>query len=341
MSIVATNLKVAQAKLQGAYASNEMRMPSANTYLEVLKGTPLMVPNYMELRTSPSRSLELSLMNRVKRTVATAISATHTGSLVESSVYSPQWSTASVSFSDSLKMFGNNTVSRQEALVSSYENAYLDILENLEDKAQDFLFDEKSGVNASTGGGGTFSGADDVYNFPSTSVDVLLQKTKTILEENHYKSRITLYCDSTAYDLFEFQIFQGSGNATNLSFQKDNITFVRSIGLETKFSGLSGTYGTGVWIAVPEGSIGALPYLEAENRAGISTRLQTYGTAISPFDGVSMGTHIYEVREDTDSAGGELQDETVQYELSSHMSFFASPISVTDETPIFAFSLQA
>ena len=340
-NLTATNLKAAQARLIGKFASNEMRLISANTYKSIIENTNIMVPNFMELRANESRTLEAALLTRTKRSVTSARSASHTGSRGDSAVFTPQWTTSAVAFSDSLKMYGNNIIARQEALNNSFENAYLDIIEDLEDKAQDFIFGERSGVNVATGGGGTFSTADDVYNFANASVDTVIQKTKTCMEENGYKGRMTIYCDSTAYDLFEFQAFQGSGNATNLSFQKDNITFVRSIGLENKFAALSGTYATGVWIVSPEGSVGALPWLPAENRAGVETRLQSYGSGISPYDSVTYATHMYEVAEDNASSNGEAQDETVQYEVSIDMSFFGAPITVTDETSLFAFSLQA
>lgn len=340
-NLTATNLKNAQAKLTGKFMSNEMRLLSANTYKSIIETTNIMVPNYMELRAREDRTLEASLLTRTKRSVTSARSASHTGTRGDSAVFSPQWVTSAVSFSDSLKMYGNNTVARQEALNNSLENAYLDIIEGLEDSAQDFIFGERTGVNVSTGAGGTFDTTDDVYNFASTSVDTVIQKTKTCMEESGYKGRITLYCDSIAYDLFEYQLFQGNGNATNLSFQKDNITFVRSVGLASKFDSLVGTYATGVWIAVPEGSLGALPWVPAENRAGVETRLQSYGSGISPFDGVSYATHMYEVAEDNQASNGQTQDETTQYEVSIDMSFFASPITVTDETSLFAFSLQA
>lgn len=340
-NLQATNLKVAQARLTGKFAANEMRLISANTYKSIIQNTAIMVPNYLDLRSSESRTIEAALLTRTKRSAASARSASHTGSRGDSAVFSPQWTTSAISFSDSLKQYGNNIVGRQEALNNSFENAYLDIIEALEDDAQDFIFAERSGVNVSTGGGGAFDATDDVYNFANASVDTVIQKTKTVLEENGYKGRMTVYCDSVAYDLFEYQAFQGSGNATNLSFQKDGVEFVRSIGLESKFAPLAGTYGTGVWIVAPEGSVGALPWVPAENRAGIETRLQSYGTGVSPFDGVSYATHMYEVAEDNDSKNGEVQDETVQYEVSIDMSFFGAPITVTDETSLFAFSLQA
>jgi hypothetical protein len=340
-NLTATNLKTAQAKLTGKFASNEMRLISANTYKSIIQNTNIMVPNYMDLRKNESRTLEASLLTRTKRTVTAARSASHTGTRGDSAVFTPQWTTSAVAFSDSLKMYGNNTVARQEALNNSLENAYLDIIEGLEDSAQDFIFDERTGVDVSTGGGGTFDATDDVYNFANADVDTVIQKTKTVMEENGYKGRMTIYADSIAYDLFEYQAFQGSGNATNLSFQKDGIEFVRSIGLASKFTPLVGTYATGVWIAVPEGSAGALPWVPAENRAGVETRLQSYGTGISPYDGVSYATHMYEVAEDNAASNGEVQDETVQYEVSIDMSFFGSPITVTDETAFFAFSLQA
>lgn len=340
-NLASTNLKTAQARLTGKFAANEMRLISANTYKKIIENTSIMVPNYVELRASESRTLEAALLTRTRRTVSAARSASHTGSRGDSAVFTPQWTTSAVSFSDSLKMYGNNIIGRQEALNNSFENAYLDVIESLEQDAQDFIFGERSGVNIATGGGGTFDATDDVYNFASADVDTVIQKTKTVLEENGYKGRLVVYADSVAYDLFEYQAFQGSGNVNNLSFQKDGVEFVRSIGLASKFGALAGTYDKGVWIVAPEGSVGALPWVPAENRAGIATRLQSYGTGVSPFDGISYATHMYEVAEDNAASNGEVQDETVQYEVSIDMSFFAAPITVTDETSLFAFSLQA
>ena len=336
-----TNLKIAQAKLTGRFASNEMRLISANTYLEIIKLTQFMLPNYMDLRTREDRVIETSLLTRTKRAVVGARSHDHTGARGDSATVTPTWDTSADTFSMSLKQYDNNTYSMQEGLNNLFENAYLNVIEALEDYAQDFIFGDRSGVNVSTGGGGTFDGTDDVYNFASASVDTVIQKTKTVMEENGYRSGITLFCDSIAYDLFRFQAFQGAGNDTNLSFQHDGVTFVRSIGLASKFTPLAGTYATGVWIGVPNDSIGALPWIPKQNREGKETRIQTYSSGISPYDNVPYAIHYYETAIDGSSNNGETQDEATQMELSIDMSFLSSPITVADETALFAFSLQA
>tara|TARA_R110000764_G_scaffold72464_4_gene148644 strand:+ start:973 stop:2001 length:1029 start_codon:yes stop_codon:yes gene_type:complete len=340
-NLTPTNFKTAQAKLTGKFASNEMRLISANTYLEISKLTQFMLPNYLDLRKREDRAIETSLLTRTKRTVGTARSSTHTGNRGDSAVVTPSWSTSTDVFSLSLKQYDNNTYTMQEGLNNLFENAYLNMVESLEDDAQDFIYGDRTGVNVSTGGGGTFNATDDVYDFAAGSVDTVIQKTKTVMEENGYKGAITVFADSIAYDLFRYQAFQGAGNDKNLSFQYEGINFVRSIGLGIKFDPLAGVYDTGVWIASPNDSIGALPWIPKQNREGVVTRLQTYSNGISPYDGSPYAIHSYETAGDYTANNGYTQDEATQIEISQDMSFMSSPITVTDETALFAFSLQA
>mgnify|MGYP003634899386 FL=1 len=340
-NLTPTNFKTAQSKMMGKFASNEMRLISANTYLEISKLTQFMLPNYLELRKREDRAIETSLLTRSKRSVLTARSSTHTGNRGDSAIVTPTWSTSADVFSLSLKQYDNNQYSMQEGLDNLYENAYLNMVESLEDDAQNYLFGEKTGVNISTGGGGTFNATDDVYNFAAVNVNTIIQKTKTVMEENGYKGAITIFADSIAYDLFKFQAFQGAGNDVNLSFQFEGITFVRSIGYAAKFLPLAGTYATGVWTAVANDSIGAMPWIPKQNREGVATRLQTYSSAISPYDGTPYAVHYYETASDQSGSNGMTQDEVTQVEISQDMSFMSSPITVTDETSLFAFSLQA
>ena len=340
-NLTPTNFKTAQSKLTGKFASNEMRLISANTYLEISKLTQFMLPNYLELRKREDRAVETALLTRTKRSVLTARSSTHTGNRGDSNITTPSWAISADVFSLSLKQYDNNTFSMQEGLNNLFENAYLNMVESLEDDAQDFIYGDRTGVNVSTGGGGTFNATDDVYDFLAASVDTVIQKTRTVMEENGYKSGMTLFCDSIAYDLFRFQAFQGAGNDTNLSFQHDGITFVRSIGLGLKFDPLAGVYDTGVWIAVANDSIGSMPWIPKQNREGVVTRLQTYSSGVGPYDGAPYAVHSYETAGDASASNGETQDEVTQIEVSIDMAFLSSPITVADETALFAFSLQA
>ena len=340
-NLTPTNLKIAQSKLTGKFASNEMRLISANTYLSIIGLTQFMLPNYLELRKREDRDIELSLLTRQKRTVATGRTHNHTGSRGDSSTVTPTWSTSADTFSMSLKQYDNNQYSMQEGLNNLFENSYINVIESLEDDAQDFIFGDRTGVDVSVGGGGTFDGTDNVYNYAAADVDTVIQKTKTVMEENGYRSGMTLFCDSIAFDLFRFQAFQGAGNDTNLSFQHDGINFVRSIGLASKFAALAGTYATGVWIATPNDSLGAMPWIPIQNREGKETRLQTYSSGVSPYDGVPYAVHFYETKGDYTGSNGYTQDEATQMEISLDMSFVSSPITVSNETSLFAFSLQA
>jgi hypothetical protein len=340
-NLTPTNVKIGQAQLTGRFATDEMRLISANTHLEIIKLTQFMAPNYQELRLREDRSIEVSLLTRQKRTPTTGRTSFHTGDRGDSATTVPSWDISADTFSSSMKQLHMNTFTPQQMFSNQLENAYLNMVEAHEGNAQDFLFAESTGVNVSTGGGGTFDPVDNTYNFAQANIDTVIQKTKTVMEENGYTGAITIFADSIAYDLFKYQAFQGAGNDKNLSFQHEGINFVRSIGYASKFLPLIGTYTTGVWSAVPNGAIGAMPHIPKDNRDGKVTRLQTYGSGISPYDQTPYAIHYYETMGDYSGLNGQTQDEATQFEISQDMAYMTSEITVVDETVVYTFSLQA
>ena len=160
------------------------------------------------------------------------------------------------------------------------------------------------------------------------------------MQENNLRGRNTFFCDSTAFDLFRSQAAQGAANATNLNFQWDNTNFVRSIGLEANFLPLLGVYTKGVWIAVPEGDIAALPWIPIQNRTGVDFgNIAKYATIMNPVDGVNYALHTYNAGSDGTALGGYTQDVTVETEISVDIAYQNAPLSVATETTIMAFAL--
>jgi len=158
------------------------------------------------------------------------------------------------------------------------------------------------------------------------------------MEVNNLKGQYVFFCDSQAYNLFEYNMNQGQGNSNNLGFQYGNASFVHSIGLEDKFGGLTGTYDKGTFIVVPVDALASLDWIPVQNRQGVSTTEQTYGTLVNPIDGLTYAIHEYAQRSDESAVGGYTQDEVRQYELSIDIALEAAPLESGGETVLQAFA---
>jgi hypothetical protein len=136
-----------------------------------------------------------------------------------------------------------------------------------------------------------------------------------------------------------FDAAQGVSNATNTSFQFQGIEFIHDPALTAAAAGLVGAYAKGFWIAVPDGTIAALPWIPVQNRQGIDTKEQNYGQLFNPIDSSTYAVNTYGERVDGTSLGGYTQDEKLESEISIDLAYVVAPLSVADETPLMAFAL--
>ena len=87
------------------------------------------------------------------------------------------------------------------------------------------------------------------------------------------------------------------------------------------------------------GTVGVLDWIPKQNRLGVVTSVNQYGTLLNPVDGLTYATYSYEARANGVSRGGEKQDVLTNFEYSIDLSFNKAPLSVADETTIYAFAL--
>jgi hypothetical protein len=159
------------------------------------------------------------------------------------------------------------------------------------------------------------------------------------MRTNNHSGTFIMYCDNVAFNQFEQQAFQGSGNSTNLGFNFGGVEFVNSIELGALAAAVDVTYVNGYWIAVPVGATGVLDWIPVQNRMGIVTKENMYGTIINPIDGLSYALHSYEEREDGSATNSETQDVKTEWEVSIDLAFEVAPDSTAGDTPLKAFTL--
>ena len=337
---IPSDLVTGQAKLLAAFQTSELRFRQPVTFLEYLKNTSIMFPDHKELRTREDRPVTAYYKLRSARSLGTGRAHNHTGVKGDSGSLTPSWTTFNDKFLISLKQGDNNVFSNQEQFDNELQNVVANFAEGFETQATDHLFNNRSGVNIDTSGEGSFNGVQDAYEITeTTNGDRAIQITKTVMHNNKYTGTYTIFCDTVAFNKFEKDANQGTGNSTNLSFQYGGVTFVHSAELAALAGALAAPYVKGFWAAVPTGTIAALPWIPKQNREGVNTKVNQYGTLLNPVDGETYALHSYETRADGSGTNGYTQDVNTEWEASLDIAFENAPLSTANETTIQAFAL--
>jgi hypothetical protein len=339
-NFVTAVLVKAQAKLTGAFQSKELRFRDPAVHKLFLRNTELMMPDYQALRTRDDRTVETNYTIRQSRSLGTGRSHDHTGAQGDSATLTPSWVTYNDTFVSTLKEADNKLYTLEEMHLSKINNVVANFAEGLETVAADFLFASRSGVNVSAAEG-TFDATDDCFKITdATNGNRAIQITRTTMDINKYQGvNYTMVCDSIAFNKFMFDAAQGVSNATNTSFQFQGVEFIHDPSLTAAAAGLVGAYAKGFWIAVPDGTIGALPWIPIQNRNGVDTKEQNYGQLLNPIDSSFYAVNTYGERVDGTSLGGYTQDEKLETEISIDVAYVVAPLSVSTETPLMAFAL--
>lgn len=335
-----SNLALAQARLINKFKTEELKFREPVTFRKFTETPQIMFPDHKVLRTREDRPVTAYTGARSQRALGNGRSHNHVGTKGDSIALTPSWVTYNDVFAISLKQADNNVLTMAEMLDNEFANVVANFAEGLESLAIDYVFDNRSTVNVGNGNQGTFNGLNSVYEITdATFGEQAVQITQTIMEENDLLGPYIVFCDSLAYDKFRYQANQGTGNSTNLSFQFDNATFVRSIGLDdgTRFGQFA--YTQGVWVAVPMNDIACLDWIPVQNREGKDTKEQIYTTLQNPVDGLTYAMHIYSERSDETATNGYTQDERDEYEISIDIALESAPLSNAGETVLQAFAL--
>ena len=332
-------LVTAQAKLLGAFQSQELRYREPVVFKSFIQQAPFMFPSYEALKTRDDRAIDTKYLTRSSRSLDNARAHNHTGAVGASGNLALSWTTYADQFKISLKQGDNNVYGLQEMLNNEIQNLTTNMIEGLESVAADYVFANKSGVNVATVEG-SFNGTNDAFEITeSSNGNRTIQIAKQVMHINKYSGQYVAFCDTVAFNKFEYLNAQGGGNSVNSSFQFQNagIEFIHSVDLDTDSAGQS--YTKGYFILVPVGAFGVLDWIPRQNREGVSTKENMYGTLSNPVDGLQYAVHSYEERADGTATGGYTQDVVTQYEGSIDLAFHHAPLSTADSTPFMAFAL--
>jgi hypothetical protein len=333
------NLVKAQTIITAQHNSGEKRFRIPVTLLEMLKSTEYMIPSHKVVRTREDRTVEVNYLKRTARSLGTGGRIhNHVGTKGDSGIITPAWTPYSDKFMYSLKQGDNNLYDLDMQIANELSNVIGNFAEGIEAVAATYLHTNKTGINPYTRQGSFNATTDALEITESTYGDYAIQITKTMMDSNKYQGMgYVIFCDSVAYNKFEKQANQGSANSTNLSFQYSGVTFIKSLELDA-LAVVDG-YTKGYWIVAPVGTFGVLDWITKQNREGIETKENKYGTLLNPVDGLLYATHEYEERFDGTSTNGYSQDVKKEIEISIDLAFVTSPLSNAGETVLHAVAL--
>lgn len=335
------NLVKAQIRLAGEFAANDTRLRTPAVFMYLLGSSKKFFPRIEELRTSEKRTVEANYFKRTAQTlVTTGRSHSHTGNAGDSGIMTLSWTTYSTTFSTSLKQADSSTFTLQEEFNNEIRQKVIDFADGFDGVSSTFILNNRSGVNTASVKG-AFNNVDDVYRITkATFENDSIMITKVVMDVNKYqKVPVAIICDSYAYTTFLRQAAQGATNATNQSFQFNNVYFIHDASLAAKAATLNALYVNGFWLAVPEDHVAVVDWIPRQNRNPVETSVNMYSNLRNPIDGLLYAAHSYETRADGTTVNGEKQDVVTQMELSIDLAFAVAPSSVVDETPIMAFAL--
>ena len=336
----ATALAKGQGKLIEKFASTELREIDPVTYKALRASSEIMFPSHKVLRTREDRPIEANYFNRVVKSLGTGRSATPSYAVGTSSILTPSFTTYSTGFLLSMKQAGNNVFNYEEMMATAIENTLKDFSKGNETTAVNYIYNNRSSVNAGVADG-TFNSTNNVFEIQdATAFNRAILVTETNMAENLYGGEaLTIFCDSIAWNKLGFLKMQGANNATNTSFQFEGKTFVRSLGLTAKAQALG--YNKGFWIAAVTGTFGILDWIPTENKKGEDHGFAKWGNFYNPIDAADYAVYIYGQPLDGTSTGGYTQDwvENIEFSIDLAPEIAPTDIGGAGETVLQAFAL--
>lgn len=333
-----------QAKITAGFQAGEMRVRMPEVFNSLRKNTELMIPSHKQIKYSAKRTTgEVNYFNRTSRALGTGGEVfNHTGVVGDSSVLVPSWTPYDDKFKYSVKQANSSIYNLDEMLMAEMLNMNNNFSEGLETVAADFIHANRSGVNVSTAEG-TFNGTNDVFEITEAFSNLTdtgyraLQIITSNMRINKWSGMYTIYADTIGYNKMQALANNGAGNSINTSFQFGNVMFIHSPELDAKAAAL--LYTKGYFIVEPENATCVLDWMPEQNRNGLVTPENKYGTLIHPATGLPLATHEYMARADESAGAGENQDVKVEVQVFTYLSLNTAPLTTADETALYAFAL--
>lgn len=320
-------LNNAQAILADRFQKPEFRHEAYNLIRLMLKdGQGMFKASTLDmLKKSDSHVVDTYLLAKRSITPGSARAHNHTlAAFGDSMNVQLAFSIVSANYGVSLKMGGRNMFERSEMLAADLQSAQIASNNVIEAAIATYLSTYKTQTNAASGSYakfGEWDGTAYCWKIPATEKNFIFQYISEIMAINDYDMPLNVIADPVASAIAGQLAQQGTANATNLGWQFENQTIVKSRRVADS------NYQATLYV-VPSGTVGMVDRIPTENKEGFVGKDVTYSQMSDPLmTGLTYATHYYETSGSTYSTGGETQDVTFEYENSVDYSIVKAPLS--------------
>ena len=344
-SVLAKGQTVVTAK----YQTPEQRRKMPTVMELAIKNQKISIPNAQDLRVSPLRTVDVNFLTNITAGSATAKVAAHTGTYGDSSKINIVYVTHVETLSMPRKLGANNIYPDQDLFNNLLEMKWKNLRTRQDTSALAFLIANRAQLSnavmdpqvASAGfyGGGVGSWNEQLFaaEIAAAGQNRFLQYAKSFMAARYYTGPYDVVADLQMAAQFEFQMNQGTGNASNTSFQFGDA------GIATTQDQVSSSYPQGSALIMPQGTLAGLVWNEQLNKTGVNGGYNTVGnlgTAADPLgSGAIADVSFYTARADTsaNTTGGSTQDIVDQWELALTIGYVTPPLSVASDSVIHLF----
>jgi hypothetical protein len=358
---VASNLVAAQALFAKNFSEQELRRKQNPALALALKNLTATIPDQLTLRKREDRTVNAYLPKKILPGSATARAARPSGSVGDSVQIGLTWQTVAETFSWSVKQGDTNVLSSQVMLQNQLMQAVMNLQSRLGTIFLNYLVTNRNQIQTIPYTGATVQGANangTNFAYEVAGVDRLyfFQKLGNVMKQLNYNGQLDVIADPNAFVIAQQLRAQGAQNATNLTFQFDNmdITMTNEV-IDTNY--VSPNPGNGTALAMPAGTFAALPWIPKQNREGLGdydSYVGGWGTFPDPFgltltdldangktvqNPLMYSLYAYSSAVDNGAANGYTQDRVTQFELSIDVAPTLAPLSGANESVVNEFAL--
>lgn len=348
---VASNLVAAQAKFMKNFTDPEIRRKQNPALALALKNLNATIPSHQELRKREDRSVYAYLFQQIAPGTGTARAARPTGTKGNSIQVGLTWQSIVETFEISMKQGDTNVYSYQEMLMNQMMQAAMNIHSRLGTIFLNYLQVNRNQVltipyTGATVQGVTVDGTDFAYEVAATDSNYFFQKAANVMKQLNYAGTLDMIADPLAFTQAQKLRAQGTQNATNLTFQFDDINIAMTNEV------IDATYPNGSVLAMPAGTFAALPWIPKQNRAGYGdyeSYTGGYGTFVDPLGMMlteldAQGNQVsvpltyavygYTQAADDQANNGYYQDQVTTFEISIDVAPTLAPLSIANSSVV-------
>lgn len=339
-NFTASALTAAQTKYSKQFNSAELRRKQNPALMLGLGNSGALITDIQELKKKDTMPVKAYLKKKRAAAATNAKSATHLGTKSDSAEIQLAFITIVEPFTVHLKQAQGNIFAYADMLQHELEQSAANIHDRAGTLALAFLQSNRTQLaGIATGGAGAWSNANGALEIALADKDNFFQNLTSFMRLRNYRGRYDVIADSRQYRKAQYIQNQGGGNQTNLAWQVGDCDIVETT------EAIDANYTNGSALAMMKGTFGALTWNDPQNVKGkgdYDSTLGGYGTVLDPLgSGEVLDFHAYTERADGSAAGGGVQDEKLEGEVSLTLAWVLQPITTANESVVYEIAQMA